>query len=430
MVILIILPILWQPVLQGFLDVGALIFIFVIWKKHFEDGFVNLKFKEIWTKSLWLSFLVVFRRYFVYWVISYFLMSVLEEIYRNKRNIKKAFWGVSKIVLTGVITFIVYFFVAYPLSLEMMINNYSVAYSAYKDSANFLIFLKNSFSQFGWLFIMTILLGTVRYLKGKQREAAWFSIGQTILTLYLFFGVQDLSEQHYYLIVPMILMVELLLFLNCRDKWYKLFLLGVCFLNFMVGFNFIKINRESITTSWLTEVRLTAAKRKDMAVFGKIFKTLKYIEDSDEGKIYVLASSNVINEDILRGYCYLPEGDSYWNICRQILDTAEVDLRDGFPNNIAEAKYVMVAEPIQYHLRSEDQEVVGIPAKMILNNNGIGKLFYKLPYEFNLEENVKLMIYKYNGQSEFDEMEKISETLMEKYSGNKNIFMFDHNYGL
>lgn len=430
LIILIILPILWKPVLQGFLDVGALIFIFVIWKKHFKDGFVNLKFKEILIKSLWLSFLVVFRRYFVYWVISYFLMSVLEEIYRNKRNIKKTFIGISKIGLTGVITFIVYFLVAYPLSLEMMTNNYSVAYSAYKDSTNFLIFLKNSFSQFGWLFIMTMFWGAVRYLRGKQREIVWFSIGQTILTLYLFFGVQDLSEQHYYLIIPMILIVELLLFLNCRNEWYKLFLLVVCFLNFMVGFNFIKINRESITTSWLTEVRLIPAKRRDMTVFGEVFKTLKHIEDNDKGKIYILASSNVINEDILRGYCYLPEGDSYWNICRQILDTAEIDLRDGFPSNIVEAKYVMVAEPIQYHLRSEDQEVVGIPAKMILNNNGIGKLFYKLPYEFNLEENVKLMIYKYNGQSEFDEMEKISKTLMEKYSGNKNIFMFDHNYGL
>lgn len=430
LIILIILPILWKPVLQGFLDVGALIFIFVIWKKHFKDGFVNLKFKEILIKSLWLSFLVVFRRYFVYWVISYFLMSVLEEIYRNKRNIKKTFIGISKIGLTGVITFIVYFLVAYPLSLEMITNNYSVAYSAYKDSTNFLIFLKNSFSQFGWLFIMTMFWGAVRYLRGKQREIVWFSIGQTILTLYLFFGVQDLSEQHYYLIIPMILIVELLLFLNCRNEWYKLFLLVVCFLNFMVGFNFIKINRESITTSWLTEVRLIPAKRRDMTVFGEVFKTLKHIEDNDKGKIYILASSNVINEDILRGYCYLPEGDSYWNICRQILDTAEIDLRDGFPSNIVEAKYVMVAEPIQYHLRSEDQEVVGIPAKMILNNNGIGKLFYKLPYEFNLEGNVKLMIYKYNGQSEFDEMEKISKTLMEKYSGNKNIFMFDHNYGL
>lgn len=59
------------------------------------------------------------------------------------------------------------------------------------------------------------------------------------------------------------------------------------------------------------------------------------------------------------------------------------------PKQFLSATHVVVADPVQFHLRPEDQRVVGILGEDILSGKGIGASFERLPYEFSLDNNVQ-----------------------------------------
>lgn len=423
--ILLTTPILWSPVVNGFLDVGGLFFIFLIWKEHLSSDITNLNLKKITIRSLLLVSLVLFRRYFVYWVISYLITSGVEVLFKkDKKNFLKS---IKNIFLISVISFTIYFLIAYPLSLEMIRTNYSNIYSAYKNSSNYFELLWKTFNQFGILLIATLAIGTIKYFVNKRKKNfIMIIIAQTFLTLILFFNVQDLGIQHYYLIIPLILILTLFLFFNIKNKFYKFTLIFVWFFNFIIGFDLLKFNYHKSINFLFTQTKLSPLERNDINVFNDLFKTIDNIENIDPGDIYVLASSDVINNDIIVGYCYLPNKKIYQKICDKILNSSEVDLRDGFPININKAKYILIANPIQYHLNKDDQTVIGFPAEMLLTNNGIGEYFYKLPYQFNFGENgeVVLMIYKKNKLIDNFELNRLSKMFIEKYPENKTIFTF------
>jgi hypothetical protein len=77
---------------------------------------------------------------------------------------------------------------------------------------------------------------------------------------------------------------------------------------------------------------------------------------------YLLSSSGILNSDILKN-AYLPEVKY---ATKNLLYTYDVDKRDGFPDSFFTADIVIVAEPVQYHLDPAEQQIVGIPAEMIL----------------------------------------------------------------
>ncbi|MBV8361158.1 MAG: hypothetical protein JO189_24955 [Deltaproteobacteria bacterium] len=83
-----------------------------------------------------------------------------------------------------------------------------------------------------------------------------------------------------------------------------------------------------------------------------------------------------------------------YEVTAKILTSAEVDKRDKFPLMLLNAEYVLVAVPIQYHLRPQDQRVVGLPAEALLMQKNIGNAFSRLPESFLLDDNVKVYIFR------------------------------------
>jgi len=106
----------------------------------------------------------------------------------------------------------------------------------------------------------------------------------------------------------------------------------------------------------------------------------------------------------------------------KIFSTNDVDKRDGFPQQFLTAQYVIVADPIQYHLNSYDQRIVGVPAELVLKGEGIGASFEKLPYEFNLDENVKAYIYKKIKPFTNLDLEALSKLFKDYYPDRQNIY--------
>ena len=81
---------------------------------------------------------------------------------------------------------------------------------------------------------------------------------------------------------------------------------------------------------------------------------LNQLTEGTEDYVYILASSELLNDDMLKN-SELPQN---YNAINNFFGTAHVDKRDGFPNPLLVAKYIVVADPVQVHLGVENQRII------------------------------------------------------------------------
>jgi hypothetical protein len=133
--------------------------------------------------------------------------------------------------------------------------------------------------------------------------------------------------------------------------------------------------------------------RNDIAEIKNLLHQLGILLYSDQNStVYILASSNILNSSILHSAVLTFNLNPA--LRNQVLDTHDVDKRDGFPLNFLTARYVVICTPIQYHLRPEDQRIIGVLAECVLKRENIGKSYKQLPYVFLLDNGVKAFIYE------------------------------------
>jgi hypothetical protein len=132
--------------------------------------------------------------------------------------------------------------------------------------------------------------------------------------------------------------------------------------------------------------------RHDLAEMRRLLATLERYDSQTGGTIYVLASSEIINSALLwEANLSL---DTNYQVTGRIMRTADVDRRDGFPVQLLNAAYVLVAVPIQYHLKPEDQRMIALPAEALLRRKNIGNAFEMLADSFLLDDQVKVYLFR------------------------------------
>ena len=108
---------------------------------------------------------------------------------------------------------------------------------------------------------------------------------------------------------------------------------------------------------------------------------------------YVVASSDTLNDDMLRlGERQLLSLDQI-KLC--FPRCPHVDSRDFYPiEHLLLIRYVVVAQPSQYHLAPDQQRVVGAAAEAFSQNWEVAKDFDLLPEVFALEGGVTVQVYR------------------------------------
>jgi hypothetical protein len=226
--------------------------------------------------------------------------------------------------------------------------------------------------------------------------------------------VQDFSSQHYYLLLSTILFFVLFsiatILSKINNSTYKTVLSSALILILTTQFlmKFIPafpLKQENFAFLF-GPLKHYPMKRNDIYEINKLLDTLEDLTADSNDKIYVLSSSSTLNFSmLLSAYRFLRQNNA---MAKRICASMEIDKRDGFPLELLFAKYVVIAVPIQYHLRPTDERVIGIPAESILNSRNIGESFIKLPYEFLLDQNIKVYIYKKNTDLKKKDLESLS----------------------
>lgn len=416
-----LLPAFWIPVLQGQPDVVGILAITMIMIFYFRRPIEDQTFKSLSFLSLLLVLMVLMRRWYAFWVVSFFLTLLWDGFifqcpaYRLK--MKKYMAPLRNILWLGIISASLLLIMATPVAKRMFFTDYADLYSAYRSGDSLIGPIQWIYDYFGFFPICLFLLGSFFSIWDKKtRRTSLFLFLHFIVTFLFFSRTQNLNAHHFYLLIPtMAIFISLIVIrlIHIRPmKHNVLFLVPFIFL-YSMNFSNTFIPEAHTFLKQLSlpfsEIRFFPPVRSDIRVIRDLLCTLDHLVQSQKDLIYVLSSSLVLNEDILINASRM----NHMTVHKQILPTHHVDKRDGFPHHFMDAKYVVVGDPIQYHLNPKDQRVIGILGNQILHQSGIGLSYERLPYEFILDGNVKAYIY----EKKFPIKRADIEDLMKRFIG-------------
>src|SRR5262249_16141403 len=162
------------------------------------------------------------------------------------------------------------------------------------------------------------------------------------------------------------------------------------------------------------QLRSYPLKRNDLDQVYSLLHALNDLTRDSDDKIYILASSMALNASIVLSGCRELE-PSLADLERKVMTTHDVDKRDGFPLQFFKARYVVVTNPVGYHLAPENQRVVGLLAEELIRGERLGPSYEQLPFEFMLEDDSRAYIYKRDKNFRAEDLRRISDNFVELY---------------
>ena len=356
-------PAFLYPVTFGFADVFALLLAALLMLLAVEFDWNHPHVSHIVLIGLMIPMCLAARRYFAFFLVGYVVMLALSgfvsalEAEAGQRR-KALFRAMGAYALIGLISLVVFATALWGLLIRSINNNFAVAYSAYNKGDLARKFLSIA-DAMGGVYIAIALIGTLVLLLGRCRGMVIGMLAGVYVACMAFFRIQSMSMQHYYIVLPFVLPLACACFggiyTHVGHKMLNAAMLCAgCVLlagNMAVSTGLRDYLPESISRMHLfATAKIVPLQRNDLGVIQSMIADLK----DEEGAKYVLASSAILNDDTLHIANYPLEDQAVKGLC----NTADVDLRDGFPTDFDDAQIVLVAEPVQVHLNAKTQRVV------------------------------------------------------------------------
>lgn len=438
-------PIFWAPIVMGYSDVGGLILVCVILILYFAKSPGSLRPGTLATIGVLLALLPMFRRWYGYWSIAFCVVAFFDLTVDALLSRPRRFSGwtdlvtrLSAIYLPMGLTIVL---VSWPLPYRILHEDLSFEYTAYRPLGGWFISIEASFvniwGMYGPFICIPLIVGLIVSMILKHRRRLWlFMTWLIVLAASLLAKVNVLGAgyQHLYIIyVPIILLLCVLLsdLLTSSIGWVRVagktlaaVMLYLSLLNFFVVFS---PSDEHAFGPWRRDcstLRVRPRTRDDIPQLQQLVETLGKVAAAPDDQIYVLASSGVLNADELH-WSYLSLQEDL-PAAQKILSVSNVDQRDRFPRGLLSADYLLVGWPIQLHVGIENQRVIAVPAQRVLDGQGFGSAFKRLPYDFGLIEGVHAFIYQRTRPLTPADVRDLSDRLKSFYPGHPEIY--DPNY--
>lgn len=440
---LALLPQFWVPILWGEPGVAGIVVIMLILLLYFKKPLEQQRLTDLLLIGFLLALVIMVRRWYAYWVVAFFAASAFETfalLFPPYRFRMRSYLPAARnLFIIGISSLAVFFAVATTAAKRMLLTDYADIYSAWKYGNSIMQITIHVLLYLGPLFILLALLGLAQSMLTKsERSFALFFLVQCIVAFLLFARTQLFGPQHYYILIPpMAIFLSLFataVYKRLNKAAAKIFFLTLYISVLLISFSVVFIPKTSDFVKnirvLLPSVRNYPLVRNDMSEINRILDVLeKELFNGADDHVYVLSSSAFLfNDEILRNACFERKpGDSR---CYKILKSNHVDKRDGFPFQLLGARYVVVTDPIQYHLGPGDQRIIGIPTEQITKQRGIGTSYEKLPYDFTLDGKVKVYIYEKVQPLKRADLDRLSVLFMSYYPDKKDMFFINPFCGL
>ncbi len=394
------LPALFYLCLTGFVDVigcvPALLAI-LLWLTSREKH----DFFRFFLIGLCLAAVILLRRWFAFFALSFVLALLLENLAVRRSLIP----SLAALMSCG---FSLLFFFPTFVSGRLM-QNYAASYAGYDFGIVPSLLLL--FRYYG--VIPVLAAGIAAFLLLRHSETSHeglFLIAQPVICFILFSRVQTLGQQHLLLFAPAFLCLSALLSIRVLDalsrqasavplrhritSWVILLILTIPSLSPLLPReqpgSLSEISRPALFPSFSWQ-----PPRDDDA------DTILDISDQltslgEEGyRIGILASSLALNESrILNAEASLnhtkPAAESRSWLSR----LPAVDARDGWNDTLFECDILLTADPVQVHLAEENQQLIVLPTRSLLLGSGFGSAWQRTSDRWTLSDGTNVMLYK------------------------------------
>ena len=370
----------------GFLDVGGIIFAFAAAYLFFyskDDGLIS---------GLFLCVAMMYRRWFVFFVIAFLICAVLHALI-HRQNLKKL-----TLMLFGFGAPMFLIFQGY-ISGILLRDSFAEIYAAYSFTIN--TDIRFILRYFGLILLSGASIYTFyAAYKKKIGFSAAFPLCCCILIFFLFTSIQSFGMQHLLLFAAPVALICI----NASQHKYKLAALAIsalCVISVLIPRTQPQTIHEITGYALIPTFSLHPQIREDAEELSRLDNFVRNLD----GGVSVLASSFVLNSDLLALVYPSFNPLSPLNANDSILHAAQVDRRDGLPFVLEFADYIVAAYPIQTHLDPDEQRSVAIPAYALLGDSPFSEAFKRLDISFELRDGIQVYVYKRIRESSAEELE-------------------------
>jgi hypothetical protein len=420
----ILFPPFWAPALRGFPDVvglvplglATLLVLNTDWVTKLKPGRSVLLGLCLWAPFLfrkWYAFALVV---FITTSFAYLLVQCRTSYggldWRKARNLVLTFGIAGATSAIGAIT------AQSGLLLLAATTNYSALYTAYQ--LPFWQHFFRFFDHFGPLPLA--LAGFGVYTLGRRSDTFFLSIFLTLNAVftYVFFAHTQAPDPHHMLPISYWLFVlacaggnALMGEINPKLRLRALIAVGTVVV-FLFAANFFPLPQPFQAAA---DILQPTTRRYPLRIdspegYQRLFSALsKLISDTDTLTVFAASpmdSRTPISDDVI-----LAQRSD--RLSRALTTSSDVDRRDGLPIEPLLSRYALVADPVQTHLPPETQQGILIPARSLLDHQGIGAAYSRRAEEFPLGRGVTVKIFEKLRPFTPDEVNGLLEDFYQKY---------------
>jgi len=277
------------------------------------------------------------------------------------------------------------------------------------------------FRHFGFVLIIGIFIYVVcilcKYKKSDKKVASSlvFLFSLIVVMFFILTRIQTHGQQHLLLYAAPFSLIILLITSECniifKGQAIKLLMYAIAI------FCTVSVFLPRTQPRYLAELT-TYAPFPSFAVYPTIREDAKELIALDEflrnlnGRTTIMASSFTINPDLIARAGASLNPTRPLAPAEHILFLPDVDRRDGRPYNIVYADYILVADPIQTHLAPHEQQVVVVPANMLLNETLFSQAFERMDTTFSLRDGVTVYIFKRTRPNTEEELQSLMSAIL------------------
>lgn len=424
--VLALMPQFWVPVLDGYVDVVGVNVIFLILLLYLRTPLVDQRIPTLIVIGVCLSGLIILRRWYAYWIVGFILAVSVQAAWETLRaypRLPHVYVALRNVLVIGLTALICFFTVATPIAVRMVVTDYGDLYSAYKQSESLPEHVERLYAHFGPIVLLLAALGAVTLAFSARRRPWAVLLGVTcIVSFVLFTNVQDMGYHHYYSILPIlaIFIAVFLVEIYARFTAAAARIAVVATLIALSVSSFLVVLSPAVQRSMsriqfaFPQLRSFPKTRDDLAEFHRMLLVLDELTRDSMTRVYVLASGWTLNSSLVKNGCYAFE-PALHALDKRIMYSNDVDKRDGFPYQFLEAKYIVLTDPVSYHLAPNDQRIIGELSRLITDEQALGRSYRKLDFEFALDNGIKAYIYEKWKAFDAEEIESTSAVFMRFY---------------
>lgn len=391
-----LLPAFWAPVLSGLPDVAGCALVPWIWLVA-RPPLRALPVRRLLLAGVLLALLVVLRRWYALWGLALLVALAIESAWQARRRAAVLDeWARLGLVAAAALGALL--LTTGPDGL-VLADPGGELHGADRAADPLRAPGARLLSYVGPPWLAGAAAGALVALRAPAtRPLARLLLLQSAVIVLLFVRVPSFAGQHLYLLVPQVQVFAAAAVALAADlraplarRAARAAVAGLAVLAFAYAFVPGAESLPDDARSLFGPTVRRPERRGDLDELARLVATLDELTRARHDRIYVLSSSTVLNDDLLRNVSLvLP---SLPDLGDRVVASAHVDRRDGFPWALAQARYVVVTEPIGFHRDPHEQRVVGLPAEEILAGSTIGEAFTRLPLRFALDGGTTALLY-------------------------------------